>query len=82
MKRIDELLPGEDILTSSVQRGTTKWTQFYTWGHREPETKAEFLVITVSGGNHLKISRNHLIFVSKVGGKVAKTAQEVCKGIL
>lgn len=81
VKRLDELLAGDEFLTSSSKSGAPKWTQFYTWGHREPNTATEFLVIKLENDHQLKISPEHLIFVSgEKGRKIAKTAGQVRKG--
>lgn len=79
---MDEVRLGDEILTAS--KSQKKWTKLYNWGHREPAASAEFLVFTMSDGQVLKISKNHLIFVAdqaQIGGKVAKMAGQVCIGM-
>jgi len=79
VKKIEELSPLDKVLTSSRRSGQ-KWTTFYTWGHREVERDAEFVVLKVENGNELPISSEHLVFVSAENGKVAKKAGQVCIG--
>lgn len=68
---------GEEILTISKKREVSKWSEFYTWGHREVDRVAEFVVITTQSGKVLKISEDHLLFGE---GRVAKRAGKVKKG--
>jgi len=81
VKRLDEVQPGDEILTLSRKSGTPKWTLFYTWGHREVNAAAEFVVLKLSNGTLLKISREHLLFVEGAkGAKVPQPAGTVRKG--
>lgn len=82
VKAMKELQIGDEILTSSRNHPTPKWTKFYTWGHRETEASAEYVVLsTANGGKKLKISSSHLLFVAgDEGRKVVKKAGDVVKG--
>jgi len=81
VKRLDEMQPGDEILTLSRKSGTPKWTPFYAWGHRDVNAVAEFVVLKLSGRETLKISSEHLLFVEgEKGTKVAMPAGQVVKG--
>ncbi|OXA40360.1 desert hedgehog protein [Folsomia candida] len=77
VKRMDKLIRGEEILTLSKAGGVPKYTQFYTWIHREVDRETEFVVITTSTGKMLKITGDHLLFGE---GRVAKRAGMVKEG--
>jgi hypothetical protein len=92
MKRLDEVEAAEEFLTLKKSNANIQkeiWTKFYTWGHVERDTLAEFIKFKVGqDGNglnkELKISSEHLIFVAdnKDGrNKVAKKAGQLCVGM-
>ncbi len=74
---------GEELCTCKKHGGQKKWTKFYTWGHVERDTMAEFIKFKIGqdGLKELNISSEHLIFVAaKNGNKVVKKAGQVCIG--
>ncbi|OXA40319.1 desert hedgehog protein [Folsomia candida] len=77
VKRMDQLIRGEEILTLSKAGGAPKYTQFYTWIHREVDRETEFVVIKTNTGKMLKITGDHLLFGE---GRVAMRAGMVKNG--
>lgn len=81
VKRLDGITPGEEILTLCRKSGKPIWTKFYSSGHLDPCTVAEFIVLQLSNGTTLKVSEEHLIFVEGTKGrKSIQTVASVCKG--
>ncbi|OXA40243.1 desert hedgehog protein B [Folsomia candida] len=81
VKRMDQLIRGEEILTLSKSGGVPKYTQFYTWIHREVDRETEFVVIKTSPGKILKITGDHLLFGEERAAKRAgmvKIGDKIC----
>lgn len=76
---IQELTRGEEILTLDAKNGAPKWTEFYTWTHKDANIMADFVVLIVSDGKELLISNDHQLFVAGEQGKlpIAKKAGDV-----
>jgi hypothetical protein len=82
---LDELKIGEELLT--LCKREKEWTQFYSWGHVERDTVAEFIRFKFGQcqgreGLELIMTSEHLLFVADKNGKnkIVKKAGQVCIG--
>ena len=70
-----------DKILSADSEGRTCFSPLYLWGHLDPERETDYLCIGYGDGE-LRVSENHLVFVSRGGGgrREPVPAVRVCVG--
>ena len=73
-----DLRIGDKILSVDSE-GRTCFSPLYLWGHFDPDRETDYLCICYRDGE-LRVSENHLVFVSRGGRREPVPAGRVCVG--
>jgi hypothetical protein len=67
---ISEVKVGDKILSVNSSTGIAEFSEIYFWGHKDPDTVANFYSVTTASGHSIQLSKEHYIYVSDAPGSI------------